>query len=125
MATLDGHVNLKTVAKNLNQDASTMVTALIVRDPQTKSIIPLTERCFRLRGGPWIPTESGRLCDCTDHFYGTFCENKDACFDMPCEKHQTCILYENSTDKYSCKNSVTALSISYMFSFFVILFFLQ
>ena len=123
MATLDGHVNLKTVAKKLNPDVSTMEIALIVRDPLTRTVIPRTE--LLQPSGLWIPAESGRFCDCTDNFYGTFCENKDACFDMPCEKHQTCILYENSTDKYSCKNSFTALSISYVFYFFVILSALQ
>ena len=43
MATLDGHVNLKTVAKNLNPDVSTMEIALIVRDPLTRTVIPRTE----------------------------------------------------------------------------------
>ena len=55
-------------------------------------------------------TDSGQFCDCTDHFYGTFCEHKTACFNRPCEKDQTCVLYENTTDKYSCKNSDSTLN---------------
>lgn len=54
-------------------------------------------------------TDSG-TCNCTDHFYGIFCENKNACFSMPCAKDQTCVLYENSTEKYSCKNSMSTFS---------------
>ena len=67
-------------------------------------------------------TDSGRFCDCTDHFYGTFCENKNACFSMPCGKDQTCVLYENSTDKYSCKNSESTLNNLAIYFIFLIIF---